>query len=69
MTAGVTSGAMNATGRGAGPRKQARRAFVSLGANLGERAAALRAARAALAALPGTTVVAASRIFETAPRT
>jgi 2-amino-4-hydroxy-6-hydroxymethyldihydropteridine diphosphokinase len=60
---------MNATGEGAqDPVKQARRAFVSLGANLGERAAALRAARAALAALPGTTVVAASRIFETAPQ-
>jgi len=43
-----------------------RRAFVSLGANLGERAAALRAARAALAALPGTTILGESRIYETA---
>jgi 2-amino-4-hydroxy-6-hydroxymethyldihydropteridine diphosphokinase len=45
-----------------------RRAFVSLGSNLGERAAALRAALAALAALPATTVLAASRIYETAPQ-
>jgi len=45
-----------------------RRAFLSLGSNLGERAAALRAARAALAALPGTTVVAASHVYETAPQ-
>jgi len=45
-----------------------RRAFLSLGSNLGERAAALRAARAALAALPGTTLVAASRVYETAPQ-
>lgn len=60
---------MNATGEGAqDPAGQVRRVFVSLGANLGERAAALRAARAALAALPGTTVVAASRVFETAPQ-
>ena len=60
---------MNATGEGAqGPARQARRAFVSLGANLGERAAALRAARAALAALPGTTVVAASRASSRPPR-
>jgi len=45
-----------------------RRVFVSLGANLGERAAALRAALAALAALPGTSLVAASRVYETAPQ-
>lgn len=45
-----------------------RRAFVSLGSNLGDRAAALRAAREALAALPATCVVAASRVYETAPQ-
>jgi 2-amino-4-hydroxy-6-hydroxymethyldihydropteridine diphosphokinase len=41
---------------------------VSLGSNLGERAAALSAARAALAALPATRVLAASRVYETAPQ-
>ncbi len=45
-----------------------RRAFLSLGANLGERAAALGAARAALAALPHTTILATSRIYETEPQ-
>jgi 2-amino-4-hydroxy-6-hydroxymethyldihydropteridine diphosphokinase len=55
MTAGACAG-------------ERRLAYVSLGANLGERAAALRAARAALAALPGTTVRASSRVYETAPQ-
>jgi 2-amino-4-hydroxy-6-hydroxymethyldihydropteridine diphosphokinase len=41
---------------------------VSLGSNLGDREWCLRAAREALSALPGTTVVAASRIYETAPQ-
>ncbi len=45
-----------------------RLAYLSLGANLGERAAALGAARAALAALPGTTLRASSRVYETAPQ-
>jgi 2-amino-4-hydroxy-6-hydroxymethyldihydropteridine diphosphokinase len=45
-----------------------RRVFVSLGSNLGDRAAALAAAREALAALPGTKVVAASGVYETAPQ-
>ena len=45
-----------------------RRAFLSLGANLGERAAALSVARAALAALPGTTLLASSHVYETAPQ-
>jgi 2-amino-4-hydroxy-6-hydroxymethyldihydropteridine diphosphokinase len=44
------------------------RAFVSLGSNLGERAEYLRAAREALSALPATCVVAASRVYETAPQ-
>ncbi len=45
-----------------------RRVFVSLGSNLGDRAEYLRAAREALSALPGTTVVAASSLYETAPQ-
>jgi len=45
-----------------------RRAFVSLGSNLGDRAGYLSAAREALAALPDTVVVAASRVYETAPQ-
>jgi 2-amino-4-hydroxy-6-hydroxymethyldihydropteridine diphosphokinase len=47
---------------------QGRRAFVSLGSNLGDRAEHLRAAREALSALPGTSVIAASRLYETAPQ-
>jgi len=47
---------------------QARRVFLSLGSNLGDRAATLAAAREALAALPGTTVVATSGVYETAPQ-
>jgi 2-amino-4-hydroxy-6-hydroxymethyldihydropteridine diphosphokinase len=43
------------------------RAYVALGSNLGDRAAHLREARAALAALPGTTLVAASDVEQTAP--
>ena len=42
-------------------------AFVALGSNLGDRARHLAAARAALAALPDTELVAASRVEETAP--
>jgi len=41
--------------------------FVALGANLGERAATLAAAREAIAALEGVQLVAASRDYETAP--
>jgi len=40
---------------------------VALGSNLGDRAGHLRAAREALGALPGTRLVAASAIEETAP--
>jgi 2-amino-4-hydroxy-6-hydroxymethyldihydropteridine diphosphokinase len=43
------------------------RVYVALGSNLGDRAEHLRAARAALAALPDTTLVAASEVEETAP--
>ncbi len=45
----------------------AERVYVALGSNLGDRAARLREARAALAALPGTALVSASDIEETAP--
>jgi 2-amino-4-hydroxy-6-hydroxymethyldihydropteridine diphosphokinase len=40
---------------------------VALGSNLGDRAAHLQAGREALGALPGTTLIAASAIEETAP--
>jgi 2-amino-4-hydroxy-6-hydroxymethyldihydropteridine diphosphokinase len=42
-------------------------AYVALGSNLGERETYLRQGRQALAALPETRLVAASRIEETAP--
>jgi 2-amino-4-hydroxy-6-hydroxymethyldihydropteridine diphosphokinase len=41
--------------------------YVALGSNLGDREAHLRAARAALAALPDTRILAASRVEETQP--
>lgn len=43
------------------------RAYVALGSNLGDRQAHLGHARARLAALPRTRLLAASRIEETAP--
>lgn len=43
------------------------RVYVALGSNLGDRAGHLAYARMRLAALPGTTLVAASVIEETAP--
>lgn len=45
----------------------AERAYVALGSNLGDRAAHLAHARARLAALPGTRVIAASAVEETEP--
>jgi 2-amino-4-hydroxy-6-hydroxymethyldihydropteridine diphosphokinase len=42
-------------------------AYVALGSNLGDRAAHLAAARASLAALPATTLVAESTVEETPP--
>jgi len=45
-----------------------RRVFVSLGSNLGDRTGYLGTARDALAALPATSVVAESRLYETAPQ-
>lgn len=49
------------------PGRRRELAYVALGSNLGDRAGHLAAARAALAALPDTRLVAASRIEETAP--
>jgi quinolinate synthase len=43
------------------------RVFIGLGSNLGDRQAVLGRARALLAALPGTTLSLASRLYETAP--
>jgi 2-amino-4-hydroxy-6-hydroxymethyldihydropteridine diphosphokinase len=40
---------------------------VALGSNLGDRAEHLRAAREALASLPGTALIASSAVEETAP--
>jgi 2-amino-4-hydroxy-6-hydroxymethyldihydropteridine diphosphokinase len=45
-----------------------RRAFVSLGSNLGDREGYLAGALEALAALPQTAVRAVSRVYETAPQ-
>jgi 2-amino-4-hydroxy-6-hydroxymethyldihydropteridine diphosphokinase len=45
----------------------AERAYIALGSNLGDRQAHLAAARAALAALPRSRVLAASRLEETRP--
>jgi len=43
------------------------RAFVALGSNLGDRAAHVAAARAAMGALPSTRLVRSSTVIETAP--
>jgi 2-amino-4-hydroxy-6-hydroxymethyldihydropteridine diphosphokinase len=43
------------------------RVYVALGSNLGDRAAWLASARAALSLLPGTRLVAASSVEETMP--
>ena len=49
------------------PAAAAEPVYVALGSNLGDRGAHLAAARTALGALPGTRVLAASGIEETAP--
>ncbi len=68
----MNSRRMRAIERGAGgaPLRVAsgRRVFLSLGSNQGDRAAFLRAAGEALAALPATSLVASSGIYETAPQ-
>ena len=51
---------------GAGPPAP-QRVYVALGSNLGDRAEHLRVGRAALEALPDTTLVAQSAVEETAP--
>jgi 2-amino-4-hydroxy-6-hydroxymethyldihydropteridine diphosphokinase len=43
------------------------RVYVALGSNLGDRSSHLQHARQALAALPGTVLLAASSVEETAP--
>ena len=43
------------------------RCFVALGSNLGDREATLRSALARLAATPGVSLVAVSRLYETEP--
>jgi 2-amino-4-hydroxy-6-hydroxymethyldihydropteridine diphosphokinase len=48
-------------------RRSLTRAFVGLGANLGDARAALDAAFVALATLPGTTLLASSSIYRSAP--
>jgi len=45
----------------------AARAAIALGTNLGDRHEHLRSARAAIGALPGTRLLAATRVEETAP--
>ena len=49
------------------PRAARSLAYVALGSNLGDRAAHLAEARARLAALPDTTLLAASSVEETPP--
>ena len=44
------------------------RAVIALGSNLGDREAALDAAVAAIAALPGTAILKASRRYDTPPQ-
>jgi len=46
---------------------KATRAFLALGSNIGDKAASLRAAVKAIAALPGTTVIATSSVYRTPP--
>lgn len=46
---------------------KATRAFLALGSNIGDKAENLRAARNAIATLPGTTVLATSSVYRTPP--
>lgn len=52
---------------GAGARPPARRAYLGLGSNVGDRVQALQQAIDGLAAADGVTVVAVSSVYETAP--
>jgi 2-amino-4-hydroxy-6-hydroxymethyldihydropteridine diphosphokinase len=58
---------MRLYGIGAGGRPAARRAYLGLGANIGDRTRALQAAVDGLAADDGVTVVAVSPVYETDP--
>jgi 2-amino-4-hydroxy-6-hydroxymethyldihydropteridine diphosphokinase len=58
---------MHRYGIGAGDPPPARRAYLGLGANIGDRARALQAAVDGLAAADGVTVVAVSPVYETEP--
>ena len=51
----------------AAPERPSARAFLGLGSNLGDRYGRLREARDRLATLPGTSLVGASGLYETAP--
>lgn len=61
--ASVPLGGMNTSA----PTPGATHAWIGLGANLGERTAALRQAVQALAALPGTCVLRTSSLYRSAP--
>jgi 2-amino-4-hydroxy-6-hydroxymethyldihydropteridine diphosphokinase len=63
VKAGRRPARANVSGQGLGDE----RVFVGLGANLGDAAATLRQALAALAAWPGLQVVAQSSLYRTAP--
>jgi 2-amino-4-hydroxy-6-hydroxymethyldihydropteridine diphosphokinase len=59
---------MSATGvEATSPQRLSETAFIALGSNLGDREAHLAFARSRLAALPGTSVLAASDVEETEP--
>jgi 2-amino-4-hydroxy-6-hydroxymethyldihydropteridine diphosphokinase len=58
---------MHRYGLGTGGRPPARRAYLGLGSNVGDRAAHLQSAVAGLAAAEGVTVVAVSPVYETDP--
>jgi 2-amino-4-hydroxy-6-hydroxymethyldihydropteridine diphosphokinase len=58
---------MHRYGIGAGDPPPARRAYLGLGANIGDRARALQAAVDGLAAADGVTVVAVSPVYESEP--
>jgi 2-amino-4-hydroxy-6-hydroxymethyldihydropteridine diphosphokinase len=53
--------------RALGPRPGSRRAYLGIGSNLGDRLASLQLAVDELATTDGIAVVAASRVYETAP--
>lgn len=55
------------SGEDGGAAAAPRMAYIALGSNLGDRAAHLAMARAHIARLPGTVLLAASRIEETVP--